>query len=412
MRFLPVDRPTASPGGGVTATVGRRCFRLMAAALLAGTLAGCSNLKGWLGLGGSWLPGSGPSNVEMSDMAGTIPIVDVTDALARQQQALQQHSRFSQVFADRASAPAYLIGPGDMIEVSVWEAPPAVLFTAGMFEAGVSGVAHATVLPEQPVGPDGRITVPFVGLVVAAGCVPQQIEESIRTALRGKANNPQVIVRVTRNVTSSVTVVGEVGQSSRQPLTAKGERLLDVLAAANGTRNPVDKIMIQLSRGGVSAVMPLDAVIRDPSQNIMLAPGDVITALFQTNSFVALGATGNNREITFEAQGISLSQALGRTGGLLAGQSDPRGVFIFRFETPAALPASVTSRSRTPEGKIPVIYRADLKNPASFLAAQNFPILDKDVVYVSTAPIAEMQAFLSIITSSLSSSATMFYLTQ
>ncbi|CCG42861.1 hypothetical protein PHAMO_50006 [Magnetospirillum molischianum DSM 120] len=53
--------------------------------MLVGTLAGCSTLKGcWVGLTGS-------SNAEISDMAPEIPILEVIDALSRQQQALQQH---------------------------------------------------------------------------------------------------------------------------------------------------------------------------------------------------------------------------------------------------------------------------------------------------------------------------------
>jgi polysaccharide export outer membrane protein len=62
--------------------------------------------------------------------------------------------------------------------------------------------------------------------------------------------------------------------------------------------------------------MPLIEIIRDPRQNIHLRSGDVVTALFQSNSFTALGASGRNEEIDFEAQGITLAQALGRIGGL------------------------------------------------------------------------------------------------
>ena len=63
--------------------------------------------------------------------------------------------------------------------------------------------------------------------------------------------------------------------------------------------------------------MALDNVIQDPRQNILLRPGDVVTALYQPLSFTAFGATGKNEEVMFEAQGINLAQALG-TGGWLA----------------------------------------------------------------------------------------------
>ena len=51
----------------------------------------------------------------------------------------------------------------------------------------------------------------------------------------------------------------------------------------------------------------------------------------------------------------------------------------------------------TPEGKVAVVYQLDLKNPASFFVAQSFPVRDKDVLYISNAPAAELQKFLNLI---------------
>ncbi|MEI4572994.1 sugar ABC transporter substrate-binding protein, partial [Klebsiella pneumoniae] len=83
--------------------------------------------------------------------------------------------------------------------------------------------------------------------------------------------------------------------------------------------------------------LPLETIIADPHQNILLQPGDVVTAMFQPLSFTVLGASGHNQEVNFEAQGISLAQALARVGGVRDDLADARGVFVFRFEDPAAL---------------------------------------------------------------------------
>ena len=147
--------------------------------------------------------------------------------------------------------------------------------------------------------------------------------------------------------------------------------------------------------------MPLDSVIQDPKQNVYLQPGDVVTALHQPLSFTTLGATGKNEEINFEAQGITLAQALGRMAGVRDAQADARGVFIFRFEEPGVLKVEGQPLPKTPEGKVPVVYRVDLKDPRAFLVAQNFPMKNKDVVFVANAPAAELQKFLNILTSSL-----------
>ena len=252
-------------------------------------------------------------------------------------------------------------------------------------------------MPEQVVSQDGLINVPFAGTVRAVGRSLPEIEGDIAEKLKSKANQPQVLVRLIRNVSSKVTVIGEVSQSTLLPLTPRGERLLDAIAAAGGVKQPVNKTTIQMTRGRNVFSLPLDAIIRDPQQNVPLHPGDVVTALYQPLSFTALGATGKNEEISFEAQGITLAQALARAGGLQDARADAQGVFLFRFE-----PLEMMTWPRQPvlvtlEGKVPVIYRVDLKNPASFFIAQNFPVYNKDLLYVSNAPGAELQKFLNLV---------------
>ena len=141
----------------------------------------------------------------------------------------------------------------------------------------------------------GTITVPFVGALRVEGQTLQQVEAAIAERLKGKANQPQVIVRLVRNASSTVTVVGEVGRSMLMPLTPRGERLLDALAEAGGVRQPVNKMSVQITRGDRVVTLPLETVIQDPRQNIPLRPGDVITALHQSLSMSVLGATGRTR---------------------------------------------------------------------------------------------------------------------
>ena len=376
-----------------------RSIPVLLSMLAVSVLNGCASYP-------HWLPSSGPSREQVQQTPDTlsgsgIQIVDVTDAVARRLLASQKQSLFSETFSASAQ-PSYVIGAGDVIEVSVWEAPPAALFGSGTLDPR-SGPAttRVTALPEQMVNNDGRINVPFAGQITAAGRNPQQIETDIVQRLKGKANQPQVLVRVIRNNTANVTVVGEVSTSTRMPLTARGERLLDALAAAGGTKQPVNKMMLQITRGNQVQALPLDTIIRDPRQNIVLQPGDVVTSLFQPLSFTVLGATGKNEELNFEAQGISLAQALARSGGLKDERADAQGVFIFRLESPAAMELNGKTVITTPEGKIPVIYRVNLKDPATFFVAQSFPVQNKDVLYVSNAPAAELQKFLNIVVSAI-----------
>jgi len=193
------------------------------------------------------------------------------------------------------------------------------LFSSGSRDAAAQGPSTiapsgATTFPTQMVSGDGFIYVPFAGKVQVSGKRLQGIESDVVARLAGKANQPQVLVRLVANNTSYVTVIGEVTNSTRMALTPRGEHLLDALASAGGTRQPLDKVELQLTRGATVHALPLDMVIRDPKQNIVLEPGDVVTALYQPLSFTALGATGKSDEIPFEAKGISLAQALARVG--------------------------------------------------------------------------------------------------
>ena len=326
-----------------------------------------------------------------------IQIVDVTDGVAKQlfdQRAMRQ---FSDAFTATTSR-VQTIGNGDGLEVSIWEAPPATLFSPGTIDVrGAMTGTRATTLPDQMVNSEGFISIPFAGKIQAAGQSLQAVEAEIVKRLSGKANQPEVFVRLTRNVSSNATVVGEVTNSTRVPLTPGGERLLDALAAAGGVRQPVNKMTIQITRGENVSAMPLDSIIRDPKQNVVLNRGDVVTAMFQPLSFTALGATGKNEEINFETQGISLAQALARIGGLRDERSDPQGVFIFRFEPINALTWPKQPVMSTADGKVAVIYRIDLRDPASFFVAQTFQVNNKDLLYVSNAPVAELQKFLNVV---------------
>ena len=363
-----------------------------------------------LALGTALLPGcagfistSGPSRhaVEQNKTtvgAAAIQVIDVNDQVTRQLLSQRTQRLFSLTLGSEPVT-SRIVGPGDVLEVSIWEAAPATLFgsTPLVQASGQIKTATPTTLPEQMVDDDGFISVPFAGRILVAGKTLHEIEEEIVRRLTGKANQPEVLVRRTHNLSANATVVGEVNSSTRVQLIPGNDRLLDAVAAAGGVRQPVDKTTIQITRGKTVYSLPMETIIRDPEQNVTLKSGDVVTALFQPYSFNALGATGKNEEIKFETQGITLAQALARAGGLIDSRSNAMGVFIFRFEPNNALAWPHQPVQQTPEGMVPVVFRVDLTNPSSFFEMQSFPIENRDVLYVSNAPVNELQKFLNIL---------------
>lgn len=378
----------------------RQALRTSGILVLAAMLGACSSF-------GSSGPGAGRVMKAGKDAAANlgqarVSVIELTAETAGRAAAFHQPQLFSELFGEGRPVGS-IVNVGDVLDVSIWEAPPAVLLgsvaNGGRLETELvnPSVARSTQLPEQIVSLQGTITVPFVGALKVAGKAPREIEQEIVSRLTGKAHEPQAVVRIARNTTADATVVGEVANSTRMPLTPKGERLLDALAVAGGTKQPIGKSTIQLSRNGKVASLPLEFVVRNPQQNIRLQTNDVVSVYYQPYSFTALGAIGTSSEVPFEGTGMTLAQALGRIGGLRDERADVRGVFVFRLEDPTVLGQSAGEGARLPDGRVPVIYRLDLSNPTGFFLAQRFQINDKDIVYVANAPAADLQKFVNMV---------------
>ena len=154
--------------------------------------------------------------------------------------------------------PAYVIGPEDMLDINVWKEPD------------VSRVV--------PVRPDGRISLPLINDVQAAGMTPQQLANGVTDKLRKYFNEPQVTVIVTQINSQRIYVVGEVPRAGAFPLIP-GMTVLQALSAAGGFTPYADmkKIHIMRLHDGKYAQLPFNykEVLKgdNPEQNIKLEPG-------------------------------------------------------------------------------------------------------------------------------------------
>lgn len=157
--------------------------------------------------------------------------------------------------------PQYVIGPEDMLDINVWKEPD------------VSRLV--------PVRPDGRISLPLINDVQAAGLSPQHLAATIAEKLRKYLNEPQVTVIVTAINSQRVFVVGEVVRAGVFPLLP-GMTVLQALASSGGftTFADVKKIHVVRLRNGKQLELPFnyrDVLKGDnPEQNIKLEPGDTI----------------------------------------------------------------------------------------------------------------------------------------
>ncbi|MDD3761015.1 MAG: polysaccharide export protein [Acidithiobacillus sp.] len=368
-----------------------RPFSYAAALLLPALLGGCSAYLPYAG------PRAGPVNdVEHNKALQGIRLVDVNYALARvfHQEIYQPDLALLDQFRNPAPS-LYTVGPGDVLEVHIWEAPPAMLFSPSVASTTTPSGSIMTTIPPQMVNAGGQIFMPFAGEIPCADKTTQQIAAEIRAGLQGKAHDPQVVVSLVRNRAQSISVVGNVKDSKQVPMEPGGVSVLQALAAAGGVVQPVSKVTIQLSRSGQVLRLPLEDIIANPRENISLRSGDVLTALYQPLHVTIMGATQQSKEVDFEASGISLAQALVRAGGINGNEADAKAVFVFRLESPKLVPG--LAKGPLVDGKVPVVFRFDFSNPATLFVAQEFPIQNKDLIYVASAPVTDLQKFLGLI---------------
>jgi len=353
-------------------------------------------------LGGcSTLPTAGPTTGQVVDQAvkDDQPRFDIVDVDSNVVATLlaQPTESFRNRFLKYGKPPDPKIGIGDSITVTIWEAAGGGLFGAGI-TAGVSPGSRSVTIPDQVVARDGAISVPFADRIPVAGKSPLEVQRVIEQRLADKAIEPQALVAITKSISNSATVSGEVVAGARVPLSVNGDRLLDVIALAGGAKAPVYDTFVRLSREGVTATIPMEKLVSEPAENIYAWPGDVLTLVSVPQTFSVFGATGTNIQVAFGAQEITLAQALAKAGGLQDLRADPAGVFLFRFEPPAVVGAlKAPPLAIGPGGTSPVVYRLDLSDANSYFFAQRFPVEDKDIIYVANARLNELQKFFTLL---------------
>ena len=337
-----------------------------------------------------------PDNASDQVALPQVAILDMNEPLSQHLVRWEVPQSLAQLDSKRSgSQNPDAVGLGDVLEITIWESAPALLFGGS-----INSSAEVVKLPEQMVDAKGTISIPFLGRILVRGKTPTQIQEQIVSGLRRKANQPQALVRIAQNHSANATII-RAGKSVRMPLTSHRERVLDAVAAVGGVESGVQDISLQLTRGNQTRTVALETVTADPSQNIVLQAGDVMTMHANPLSFTALGAVSKNQRVEFAAKGMKLSEAMGAIGGLIDRRSDPRGIFIFRYQTVGKLPEKAKrawhKQGYTDNTEIPTVYRFDLNEPQSFFWMQRFAMHDKDVIYVANAPASEIQKFLQLI---------------
>lgn len=286
--------------------------------------------------------------------------------------------------------PTDLLGPGDVINVTVYEAGVALFGNSNVRAATSAGggfdpSSTAERLPAMRVDDDGFINVPFIGRVRAAGRTAAELQGLIQSGLRGMSQDPQVMVSIQESITNSVIVAGEVAKPGRLVLSTNRESLVDAVALAGGYRGAAKDAVARVQRDGETFEIRLSDLLDLPSEDIRVAPGDRITIVNRPQSFSVLGAPNRAEEVVFPRSRLTLAQAVALSGGANPNQGDAAAIFVFRYV-------------RLPDGtEQPTVYHLNMMKPGAYLLSQRFLMHDRDVLYVGNARANQLVKFVQLL---------------
>jgi polysaccharide export outer membrane protein len=243
------------------------------------------------------------------------------------------------------------LGPRDVIDIRVAQDP--------------------TANTRATVGEDGRINMPYLNKVDAAGLTPTQLEARLKAALEAKVlTRADVSVQVVEFGSKPISVIGAVNRPGKIPVTGN-ITLLQAITYAGGLSPGYGKTLyvLRTAMNGLSEQIPIDIddlmVTFNPDMNLPLAPNDVINVpVDSTITVYILGEVVRPGPVVFRrSQSPGLLQALSGAGGLTDRAS--KDVVIKRKD------------ARGKENTIKVNYKRIVSGRLS-----DIPLQDNDTVYV------------------------------
>ncbi len=275
----------------------------------------------------------------------------------------------NEVYTSVSGIPEYRIGPGDVLEVTMWK--------------GSTGTRE-----EILVRPDGKISFAFVEDLPVQGLTPTQLDERLTADLKRYIRNPRIDIVVDKYSSKFVTFAGEIYTNvtfrsgpGRYPLTGK-TTLLEMLSKVGGPTQDANlrDVRVRNQQGRTYSVDLYKTInYGDQSQNIIIDAGDlvVIPAITrEANRVYVFGEVGKPGVYTFAGSQMRLFDAISQAGGLtIFGR--PEGTRVVRGDItqPEVISADLER----------LIQEGDM--------TQNIALANGDLVYVPRSMVGDANLF-------------------
>jgi polysaccharide biosynthesis/export protein len=326
---------------------------------------------------GCSLPRSGPTHKELISLKGdeidAFEYLEGVDFVASSENVAISAAFSNEWFTKRFNPDA--IQPGDTLSIQVIEN-----VNEGVFASGGNRIflQEGMVVPEN-----GDIFLPYVGALGVVGHSTEEVRLQIQQALEGQTPNPQISVFRTPGVGAGVTLLGEVGTQGIRALELGRLTLLEMIAAAGGSRIEADATLVLVQRTKLRTQLMLEDILSSPANNINLQPGDKIV-LSGSNRYVSvLGSTGSQTRVQIKSNQFTLIELLAEVGGIKPDTANPKGIFVFR-------------RSMR-DGSRDLVVHFDLSDALGIASVRRFYLNSGDTVFVSEAPIENFRKTLGTV---------------
>ena len=310
-------------------------------------------------------------------------LTPITPDLIKQQRANRPTSISTDAKRLLDTPASYKIGPGDILNIVVWDHPELNLMPAtsgGTETASLSGVGNGF-----NVSPNGQIQFPYVGVVQLGGLTEYEARDLLTKRLSKYIKDPQLTVRIQAYRSGRVYVDGEIRTPGLQSLNDVPMTLPEAIGRAGGFTPNADRSSIIVTRGGTTTTINLAQFTENgvnPS-NILLKGGDMVRVLSREDSKVfVMGEVLRPVTQTLRNGRLTLNEALGDSGGVDPTSGDPRQIFVVR-----------TTQSTTH----PQIFHLDASTPVAFALAEGFELQARDVVYVDPVPLVRWNRVINLV---------------
>jgi len=268
----------------------------------------------------------------------------------------------------------YLIGPQDILLVTVWEHPELTI---------PLGQYRSDTATGQVVDDEGNIFWPYVGVLNVQGQTAMQVRARLVDRMAKVLKNPQVDVKVIAYRSQKVYVGGEVRQPAMYNVTDVPFTLAEAIGRAGGFLPTADDSRVLLTRGGRSWSINFHNLMLKGSRygQILLKDGDAVTVTHREDETVyMMGELVKPAALPLRHGRLTLAQAIAESGGLDRLSSNGHSLYVLR-------------RGATPDAV--ELFHLDARNPTAMVLADHFTLQPRDLVYVDAGSLVRWNRVIS-----------------